>query len=255
MAHAYKAEYGADWLDRISTPKQRVQWSERAKDESNARKGVISVPQPGLAYAQFYELLGFANKHWAPLAAALGKKASTYPLLRRFDKLRNAVAHHRPLVPFEQDLVSGIAGQIRTHVTTYMSAQDPGGEYYPRLESVTDSFGNSYVGTGPVPLIGPTIRCQQILHPGEVVTFTAIGIDAQGRDLEYALVPTSTGTIFTHADSTGGNPVTLQWVVSKEDVAELAWANIYMRAKGAEYHRFQRKLDDQVAFGYRINPP
>ena len=73
MAHAYKAEYGPGWLQRISTPEQRAQWAERAKDENNTRKGVATVPQPGLAYAQFYELLGFAHKHWSPLAGALGR--------------------------------------------------------------------------------------------------------------------------------------------------------------------------------------
>jgi hypothetical protein len=258
MAHAYKAEWGGGWLERVSNEDQRNQWAERGKTESTRRKGVTSVPQVGLAYAQFYELLVIADKHWSPLAAALGKKASTYPLLQRFENLRDTVAHHRPLVPFEQELYSGIAGQIRNQVTIYMSTQDPGGEFYPRLESVTDSFGNSHVGAGPVPQITPTITPPQILHPGDVVTFTAIGTDAQSRDLEYIVVQASTGKIVAREESSGGNPVALQWVVTDDDVAERAWVNIYMRAKDVVYHRFNprgEKFDDQAAFGYRVNPP
>jgi len=34
------------------------------------------------------------------------------PLLRRFEALRNTVAHSRPVLPFEADLLSGIAGEI-----------------------------------------------------------------------------------------------------------------------------------------------
>ena len=61
-------------------------------------------------------------------------------LLKRLDNIRNAVGHSRPLLPFERDLLSGIAGQIRNQVTIYMSTQDEAGDIYPRIESVTDQI-------------------------------------------------------------------------------------------------------------------
>jgi hypothetical protein len=149
MTHAYHHAYGDGWLERISTEDQRNEWESRAETEKTTRKGVAVIPSVGLAYANFYELLGFAEGHWDPLAAALGKKASIMALLKRFDNLRNTVAHNRELVTFEKELYSGIAGQIRNQVTIYMTTQDPAGDHYPRIESVIDSYGNTYNGDAP----------------------------------------------------------------------------------------------------------
>ncbi|WP_172456977.1 hypothetical protein, partial [Nocardia farcinica] len=78
-------------------------WIERAQAESaRTRRGVAEVDAPGLAYANFYDLLIIAKKHWDELAPALYKKAYTFPLLERFEQLRNAVAHNRTLLLFEQ---------------------------------------------------------------------------------------------------------------------------------------------------------
>ena len=96
------------------------------------------VPSVGLAYANFYELLSFVENYWEPLAPALGKRASTVALLKRFDNLRNTVAHNRELVTFEKELYSGIAGQIRNQVTIYMTTQDPAGRPLPSNQSVID---------------------------------------------------------------------------------------------------------------------
>ncbi len=143
MTLAYEAAYGDDWLGRIASKEQLDTWHARAGDELavRGRKGVLAVPNGGLAHSNLYDLLKIAEKHWEPLSAALGRKASVMPLLHRFDNLRNSVAHSRQLLPFEQDRLSGIAGQIRNQVTIFMSAHDPTWDIYPRIESVTDQFG------------------------------------------------------------------------------------------------------------------
>lgn len=143
MSHAYASSFGSDWLMQVAGPKKVAAWEERAVEEVRSRggRGAVGVANAGLAYANFYDLVDFADRHWEPLAPALGAKKEVLALLRRLERLRNAVGHSRPLVAFEEDLVSGIAGQIRNQVTIYMSAQDPAGDIYPRIESVMDSFG------------------------------------------------------------------------------------------------------------------
>ena len=254
MAVAYEQAFGSGWLERISTSDQRQQWAERAVEESRTRKGVASIAEAGLSYANFYELLEFVEEHWEPLAQALGKKASVFPLLKRFDNLRNTVAHNRPLVTFERELYSGIAGQIRNQVTIFMSQQDPTGDFYPRLDSVTDSFGVRYERTPEVKAIWPTVCADFTLHPGDVVTFTCIATDPQDRELEFALVRESSSQIANTAIAKAGAAATLTWNITSEDVRQHAWVNIYMRVRGGEYHRFGEH-DEQVAFRYRVDPP
>jgi hypothetical protein len=138
FAHAFAEKYGPDWLGRVAQPDRIVAWRERREEElrRRTRKGALEVPERHeLAYAEFHDLLRIAEKHWEPLAPALGKRAQTLPLLRRFESLRNTVAHSRQLLSFEADLLSGIAGEVGNRVTIYMTTQDPSGEHYPRIDA------------------------------------------------------------------------------------------------------------------------
>jgi hypothetical protein len=125
---AYSRAYGEGWLAHIASAEKISQWQAKREEERRRRitRGVATVPLDELAYAEFYELVEVARKHWEPLQEALGKRAETLPLLQRFERLRNTVAHSRETLPFEDDLLAGIAGEIRNRVTRYMSERDPG---------------------------------------------------------------------------------------------------------------------------------
>jgi hypothetical protein len=141
---AYPDAFGDGWLERIASAEKVARWEEKREVERKRRepRGVATVPDEFLAYAEFHELVAIAQKHWQPLQKALGEKAETLPLLKRFERLRNTVAHSRETLPFEDDLLSGIAGELRNRVAKYMSEQDPGGEYFARIEFAMDSFGH-----------------------------------------------------------------------------------------------------------------
>lgn len=254
MTHAYRDAYGDDWLDRITTEDQRNEWAGRAATEQTTRKGVAVVPSVGLAYANFYELLSFVENHWEPLAPALGKRATTVAMLKRFDNLRNTVAHHRELVTFEKELYSGIAGQTRNQVTIFMTTQDPAGDHYPRIESVIDSFGNTYNGEAP-DLINHGIETAIVLHPGDVVTFTATAFDGQDRDLRFELRASLLGIEPRQkVIEKAGRPVELTWHVTDEEVGTFTAMGVYLYAEGTKYHR-HTQYDYSVRFAYRVDPP
>lgn len=253
---AYAATLGSHWLQRISTDEQRQRWNARAQEEApRLARGAAAIPEPGLAYANFYELLTIAKDDWAPLAPALGRMKDTMPLLRRFEELRNAVAHSRPLLAFERDLLSGIAGQIRNQVTIYMSIHDPVGDIYPRIESVTDSFGRRIESrTVDGEVAGYFAHGQIALHPGEAVTFTCVGIDPQDRNLEWVLETPSATSGPTTALAASGQPAGLQWTVTDADVSESTAVSIYLKSADGQYHRWGH-FDHRVYYLYRVRPP
>lgn len=258
MAYAYSQRWGGQWLSQIASSEQRAVWAERAKVESSARgtKGVSVVPDEGLSYANFFDLVSMAGKQelWDPLSPALGKRADVLPLLKRLDGLRNAVGHSRPLLPFEHDLISGIAGQIRNQVTIYMSSQDPAGELYPRMEAVVDSLGtrleepaDSYYLVG-----GGVWVTELVLHPGQTINFECIGTDPQDRDLLWTLSSNRSGyTVSTVVRS--GDQAVLIWTVSGDDVSESTWVSIVLSAKDARFHRLG-DVDHRTSFGYKVRP-
>lgn len=255
MTSSYMQEYGAGWLNRVATSDRLAAWEARENEEMRARgpKGVLAVPNTGLSYANFYELVAIAEKHWEPLAPAFGKRASTLPLLKRLDNLRNAVAHNRPLLQFERDLLAGIAGQIRNQVTIYMSTHDEVGDIYPRIESIMDSFGRrveSSQVTGEI--AGSVSTYDVVVHPGDAVTFECQGVDPRDRDISWRLVRWSRGPGETVSRS--GQPATLRWEFSEEDVTETFTLGIFMSCYESKYHRFG-SFDHRAHFAYRVRPP
>lgn len=256
MAYVYRERYGDNWLNKVATEKQRAQWVERAEAEmARTKRGVAVVDAPGLSYAQFFDLLAIADTYWEQLVPALDKKQVTYRLLERFEQLRNAVAHGRSLLVFEQELFSGIAGQIRNQVTHYMSKEDPAGEYYPRIEFFIDSLGNRIDGSGPVTgeLLGHLIT-GKILRPGDRVGFTATGTDPQDRPLRWDLMSSQNGLTLDSKVSQAGDPVQLEWVVDDGDVTETAVIELLMYAEDSKYKRF-RHFDHRTYFSYVVRPP
>lgn len=255
MASSYTQAYGVGWLNRVATEDRLAAWEARAQEERQARgpKGVLAVPNTGLSYANFYDLVAIAEKHWEPLAPALGKRASMLPLLKRLENLRNAVGHNRPLLQFERDLMAGIAGQIRNQVTIYMSARDEVGDIYPRIESIMDSFGRRVESSQVTGEIAGSVNTHDVVvHPGDIVTFECQGVDPQDRDVSWKLVRwgRSPGEVVGQS----GHPVTLRWEFSDDDVTETFTLEIFMSAHNARYHRFG-SFDHRAYFAYRVRPP
>jgi hypothetical protein len=257
MSYAYKEAYGEKWLEKISSADQRANWQHRYEQELKKRKqkGVAVVPNVGLAYSDLSELLGFFSKHWDPIEPAFGAtaKSETRALLTRFEGLRNTAMHSRTPVVFEQELLSGIAGQIRNQVTRFMSAQDPGGDFYPRIESIIDSYGTRYPVNPDYPGENDYVVSDQILHPGQRVTFTCVATDPQDRTLALIL-RTERSTEGTSARSTSGQPAEVYWDVLETDVRLKCVVSISLVAVDAQYHRYG-DYDQRVSFGYRVDPP
>lgn len=251
MTFAYTEAYGAGWVTRVAAETKRQSWQERADVEQKSRgaKGVAAVPATGLSYANFYDLVAIADKHWEPLAAALGRRAKVLPLLERMDDLRNSIGHSRPLLAFERDLMSGIAGQIRNQVTIHMSAQDDAGDIYPRIESITDSFGRRIRASVAEGEIAGAVRSADItLHPGDVVTFDCVGVDPQDRELSWQ-IPGQ-----TPMQGPSGSALQLSYRVTDEDVTESFTIEILMNTRYSRYHRY-RHFDHRAYFKYRVRPP
>lgn len=256
LRRTLQAAWGQGWLERVTTPAQREQWQGRHEQEQARRPGVLDLPPAGLEYSELYELIAIADKHWDKVAAALGKRAAILPLLEHFERIRNTASHSRELMPFERELMSGIAGEIRNKVTIHMSSQDPVGDYYPRMESAADSFGAAISMWNEMSEIAGTVpdaSPRMVLQVGDVITFTCSGTDPKGRDLEWTLTR-STGGAQVVAVRPSGEQVELVWHVEDGDVGESVAVSIHMSAAGARYRRWSH-FDHRTYFMYVVRPP
>jgi hypothetical protein len=255
LAYVLERRYGSNWLATVAKPDKLARWREEqgVEDRKRTSRGVAVVSTELLDFAHLYQLIDIAEAQWEYVAPALGSRAATSALLRRFDDLRNTVAHSRDLLPFEEDLLSGIAGEIRNRVTLYMSTQAPSGEHFARIELITDGFGNRIEGAATVQTSNPSIRCAQVLSIGEQVTFRARGWDPHGRDLEWELtvVPDDYAVPLPRAI---GNEVELTWTVGPGNVSSQTYVIVRMKS-ASPYHRWSEGIDGMGLHFYQVIPP
>jgi len=241
-------------LDAWAGPKRMSDWQDRSEIEAKKRqpRGVATTSVDLLDYSNLFDLLAMCEKDWNQVAPALGKGKEVLAMLKRLDDLRNTIAHGRELVPFEVDLVAGIAGDIRNRVTIYMSTEDPGGEYFPRIESVTDEFGNVIDGTVTLSKDTGSSTTGLTLRVGDRVRFTCHASDPQGRQVQWNLVNVPDQAFNVSAI---GLDVELEWVVRAGAVAQRSSVLIAMSAVDAAFHRWDARHDGQVIFAYCVLPP
>jgi len=245
---AMRKQHGETWMQELSAG-VRGKWTQRRAKEEAQRltRGVVSLPQSDLAYADLDEVIAIVKnpKHWSLFEPALGNRSEALALLDVFSRLRHPVAHTRERVPFEDDLASGIAGYLRNMVTLYMSQEDPSGDYYPRIENVTDSFGKGLDEPEQI-----SVKTGITLIVGQVVTFRCHGTDPQGRPLSwwYSLPPLYQSHKLVGADTE------LSWTVRDEDVKDESSVYIHM-ASDSSYHRLGYGVDASCIFYYRVLPP
>lgn len=175
---------------------------------------------------------------------------------------RNPAAHNRHLATHEIELLSGASTYLRNQIALHRSKLEPSSQYYPLIESVVDSFGNTgsdshHTISGSAPRI----------NVDDTLTFRCSAIDPRGRDLSWGI--NSTSTILNAGDDVFtviGEQVSLQYTVVESDVGESFSLSILMRSNG----RFRRTggsvyardasldyvhYDDERVFIYAVNPP
>ncbi|MFG2651181.1 hypothetical protein [Streptomyces sp. NPDC048436] len=247
-------QIGKDWISQVFTAEKLEKLRQIREEETGrrTRRGTSFAPGNELAYAQFFDVIGILKKHWEHFKPALGDQIETLGLLKRFEAMRNSVAHSRELLPFEEELLSGIAGEIRNKVTIYMSSRDPVGTYFARIDSVTDSFGNCISNLPQDPMEhGAWLRTGLVLHPGDTVTFQCRGTDPQDRELTWWMLP----NYEAESPRRSGRDVELTWKVSDHDVAARCDVHLYMRSSGM-HHRVNgmAPFDHCASFVYTVLP-
>lgn len=252
LVHVLAEKHGSEWMTKVFNEEQLAAFEEKLEYEQKKRtsRGVAIVSSALIDYTQFFDLLTLAEKNWELVAPALGKKADTLALLRRINDLRNSVAHNRALLPFEEDLVAGIAGEIRNRVTIYMSSQDPTGDIYARIEEVSDGFGNRLDGVRTLGASHPSVETGLTLSVGQIVTFRCRASDPHGRPLSWRLI---TSSVHDRSMVVDGDDVELRWEVTDEHVS--SQTNVYVQLIAeSRHHRWAQTYDGQAVFLYRVDP-
>lgn len=234
---------GPDWRAALNSREQSE--AERSRTRDLARRGVANA-RDLIDYTTLANLKKIIDAKWRELGPALPPKERFDVYIDRILAFRNTDSHGRDLLPHEEHLVVGIAGDIRTSIAIYRSQQGPDMSYYPTVESITDSLGSDLYPNPQGYLTGKRLAV------GDEVFFRCRATDPQGRTLRWVLE-------FVRSDlrlilsSVQGEYVELSWVVGRSQVWETVSVHITLTSSG-EFHR-DGAYDFQRALIYAVDPP
>jgi hypothetical protein len=144
-------------------------------------------------------------------------------------------------MPHQKHLIVGISGEIRNRLIRYRSKQETGEDYYPRLESVSDNFGNFW-SSGIKN--GDNLFTQTKLRPGDILEFTITARDPLGEPLEFRIGYDNNGW----QDSSE-----FRKIITEKDVSNSFKVAICVRSH-RKFHAWH-DMDDNILFDYMVLPP
>jgi len=249
------------WLTAPGAP-DRSRLEEKQREEAKRRDGVALLSPRLIDYAETYHLTNLIAKSWDRFQPALLDKGRTMAYFGVVEDVRNSIAHNRELVPFERELISGIAGQIRNQVSIYRSAQSAEARYYPLIEEVRDNFGNLGRGHRSKARHDDGRKHFMRLDVGDIIYFEGSAFDARGKGFRWLLRPCTRGWHRAGnrraIDVAEGDHATFHYRVTEADVGEDFMLQVLIAAK-SKYHRYPdpgaESYDDSAEFPYAVSPP
>lgn len=226
---------------------------DRRQQEPKQRPGALESDDL-LSYVDLPILTTLILKQWPVFKPVFGNYERAKVAFNAFTVYRRRVAHSRPLLSFERDLLSGISGQIRNQVSIYRQARNPTPQYFAVIEESADFEGR----TGVQPYGNASCYPYPIISAGKTYTFTASATDPRDREIEWALhVNAWQGPSYEvgQAEFTAlGKSVTMTWTPAPEDFAATVY--VWLAARNLSgYHASEYGYDDAVIWAYTFEPP
>lgn len=246
---------GAEWLQADGAPtRERLQG--RLVNEQKRRHGAV-VSSNLLDYTMTPDLGRMISANWDAFAPVFESRERFRALMSVVEDVRNSVAHSRDLLPFERELLSGIAGYVSNSVALHRGSLEGPGTFYPLIETVTDHLGNDLSIRdynrriqGPRLTVGDTVAVRGTSTPTrgvELVWSLAVGHGTHYSSFAYV----------TLAEARGSS-VDFKYRVQEDDVSEDFWVEVRLSTE-SRYHRYMESMrapyDDVTVFTYPIRPP
>jgi len=184
IAATLERSLGSEWLSNCGVTTDRIaKWRERKSEEQRRQEAGV-VDERLLYYAELYDLKTILEKHWqGDFSEALGKWRRFEVLFDELALYRDPDAHRRELLPHQQSLVLGIAGDIGSRLVRWHSRRETVDDCFPRIESARDSLGNLWIPS----ISGVYFDTGTTLRPGDKIDFVVTARDPEDLPLEYRL--------------------------------------------------------------------
>ncbi|WP_323959526.1 hypothetical protein GC088_13485 [Arthrobacter sp. JZ12] len=261
LRNAIRFTFSSDWVGKAGAPSQETLAERQATEVAKCKGAVVSNDL--LDYTMTYELTDFVEKNWQHFKPIFLDFGRIREFFRIVNAIRNTIAHNRSLLPFEEHLILGIAGQLANQVSLFLGSADLSGHYYPLIESARDSFGQEGAQWKVQPYVESFVR----VDVGQRVVLKARAVSARGKGVTWYVSSPSTGRSLRDTDGIwtqkvgDGEDLEFAYTFSEKDIREDCALRLILVADskyhryGSEFQQTDGPFDDSLYFYYSVNPP
>ena len=236
-----RKKYGSRYEMHFGISQERIlKWKMRQEEEKK-KFPTVAVDPRLIYYSDFYDLKEIIKKNWDidAIKNCFVKQKKVEFYLEELDSYRNPTAHNRDFLKHQEQLISGISGELRSKIAIYRNMEESVDSYFPRIESIRDNYGNTWE-----PNFGKKVITKTILKPEDVLEFTITAIDPEDLPLNYYC---SLGKSYS-----SDNKFSL--TISKNEIGLKTPILVGIRSS-RDYSKIQgNQLDEWVTFYYDILP-
>lgn len=172
----------ADETDFKVTSDRNDKWKEKREIEKKKFDGILTETRI-LYYSDFYDLSVIISKNWESFKQIFDDKKRFDVLFAEIETFRNTISHGRQLLPYQQHLLEGIVGDLKTKLVTHHSKNMNTDDYFIKLLKISDSLGNYWDSNS----LGLGVLTKSILRVGDTIEFLIEAYDPKGRDITYQI--------------------------------------------------------------------
>lgn len=170
------AKFGIS-LDRINI------WKDKREIEKQKNNGIL-IESRLIYFSDFYDLKNIVHKSWDSFKEILLKKKIFEANFDQIESLRNTVSHGRKLITFQEHLIAGITGDLKSNLVKYYNKNMNADDYFIRVLNISDSLGNQW-GIGS--LDNTLLVTKGILRVNDQFEFFIEAYDPKNREITFEL--------------------------------------------------------------------
>ena len=174
-------EFGIGYENNFGiTPERFNKWEERRTEEYKKHNKLINESRL-LYYSDFYDLKKVISTNWRLFKDIFREKKRFEVLFDEIEIYRNTTAHGRELLQFQEDMIAGILGDLKTQIIMHRNKNESPEDYFLRILKVSDNLGNVYDFANS----DSYTYNNRILRPGDNLEFHIDAFDPKGRLIKY----------------------------------------------------------------------
>ena len=163
------------------SPDRIEKWKEKREIEKKKNNGIL-IESRLIYFSDFYDLKNIVHRKWEVFKEILLNKKIFEANFDQIESLRNSVSHGRSLWSFQNQLIAGITGELKSTLVKYHNKNMDADDYFIRILKVSDSLGNQW-GIGN--LNNTLLVAKGILRVNDKIEIFIEAYDPKNREITF----------------------------------------------------------------------